>query len=125
MQEIKAYKASDGKIFETADAASAYESELKFSGMVTKFVNEKYYSNISKQEIIEIIVDFCGSYELVDFTSAKNTVIQSTVKSIFGLLDAKTSWGRNELKTEITYLISGMVESEKDNQLPSEDDYKF
>jgi hypothetical protein len=67
--EIKAYKASDDKIFEDEQEAKKYDSSLILRDKIEKFVDGYGHDGMDKRYIEEMIID--NKDELLDILKEK------------------------------------------------------
>lgn len=67
--EIKAYKASDNKIFENEKEAREYDSTMLIKDRIEKFVDDHGYNNMSKSDIEDMIL--LDKDELIEILTKK------------------------------------------------------
>lgn len=58
MEEIKAWKTSDGEVFKTKYEAKIHEDKLKIKNKIDEFVDSHYFPNMTRKDLSDILTEF-------------------------------------------------------------------
>lgn len=69
VEEVKAYKTSDGKMFTNPNEAATHEREIVLRAKIEEFVDRHYFSGVTRSDVSDILIE--NSDELIKILKGK------------------------------------------------------